>query len=140
MRALTASKPVYVALHANHPKELTPAVRSACSRLSEAGIAMVSQTVLLRNINDNVETLAELMRAFVEMRVRPYYLHHPDLARGTGHFRISVPEGQALMKALRGRISGLCQPTYVIDIPAARENRLPPPAMSKPHRIKRKRP
>lgn len=117
VQALTAATPVYVALHANHPKELTAAVRAACSRLVGAGIAMVSQTVLLRNINDNVETLAELMRAFVEMRVRPYYLHHPDLARGTSHFRVSIPEGQALMKALRGRISGLCQPTYVIDIP-----------------------
>ena len=80
-------------------------------------MAMVSQTVLLRGVNDDVETLGALMRAFVEARVKPYYLHHPDLAPGTSHFRVSIPEGQALMRALRGRWSGLCQPTYVLDIP-----------------------
>ena len=64
-----------------------------------------------------METLGALMRAFVETRVKPYYLHHPDLAPGTSHFRVSIPEGQALMRALRGRWSGLCQPTYVLDIP-----------------------
>jgi lysine 2,3-aminomutase len=108
---------VYVALHANHPRELTPAARGACARLVEAGIPMLSQSVLLRGVNDDPETLAALMRAFVEARVKPYYLHHPDLAPGTGHFRLSLAEGQALVRALRGRISGLCQPTYVLDIP-----------------------
>lgn len=117
LRALKAETPVYVALHANHPRELTPKARQACRRLIDAGIALVSQTVLLRGINDTVETLAELMRSFVEMRIRPYYLHHPDLARGTGHFRLGIAEGQALVKALRGRLSGLCQPAYVIDLP-----------------------
>ena len=78
---------------------------------------MVSQTVLLRGVNDDVETLAALMRAFVETRVKPYYLHHPDLAPGTSHFRLTIEEGQALVAALRGRVSGLCQPTYVLDIP-----------------------
>ena len=78
---------------------------------------MVSQTVLLRGVNDNVETLAALMRAFVEMRIKPYYLHHGDLAPGTSHFRLSLAEGQALVRALLGRLSGLCQPTYVVDIP-----------------------
>jgi lysine 2,3-aminomutase len=110
-------KAVYVALHANHPRELTPAARGACARLVEAGIPMLSQSVLLRGVNDDPETLAALMRAFVEARVKPYYLHHPDLAPGTGHFRLSLAEGQALVRALRGRISGLCQPTYVLDIP-----------------------
>jgi lysine 2,3-aminomutase len=81
------------------------------------GIALVSQTVLLKGVNDDVETLASLMRDFVENRIKPYYLHHPDLAPGTGHFRVSIAEGQALVAALRGRISGLCQPTYVLDIP-----------------------
>src|SRR6201999_4546145 len=80
-------------------------------------MAMVSQTVLLRGVNDGVETLGALMRAFVETRIQPYYLHHPDLAPGTSHFRVSLAEGQALMRALRGRWSGLCQPTYVLDIP-----------------------
>lgn len=117
LRALEAKTPIYIALHSNHPRELTPAARRACDQLTDAGITMVSQTVLLRGINDNVETLAALMRAFVEMRIRPYYLHHPDLARGTAHFRLNLAEGQALVGALRGRLSGLCQPTYVIDIP-----------------------
>ena len=116
--ALRASgKTVYVALHANHPRELTAAARAACARLVDAGVAMVSQTVLLRGVNDDAAVLAELMRAFVEMRVKPYYLHHPDLAPGTAHFRLSIEEGQGLVAALRGRVSGLCQPAYVLDIP-----------------------
>jgi lysine 2,3-aminomutase len=116
--ALTASsKATYVALHANHPRELTGAARAACARLVEAGVVMVSQTVLLKGVNDDPETLAVLMRAFVEARVKPYYLHHPDLAPGTSHFRVSLEEGQALVAALRGRVSGLCQPIYVLDIP-----------------------
>jgi len=116
--ALTASgKTTYLALHANHPRELTAAARSACARLFDAGVALVSQTVLLRGVNDDAEILAALMRAFVEARVKPYYLHHPDLAPGTSHFRLSIAEGQALVAALRGRISGLCQPTYVLDLP-----------------------
>ena len=116
--ALKASgKTVYVALHANHPRELTPSAREACARLIDAGIAMVSQTVLLRGVNDDVEILAALMRAFVETRVKPYYLHHGDLAPGTSHLRLSLEEGQALMRALLGRVSGLCQPIYVVDIP-----------------------
>jgi lysine 2,3-aminomutase len=110
-------KAVYVALHANHPRELTPAVRAACARLIDAGIVMVSQSVLLRGVNDDAATLAALMRGFVEMRVKPYYLHHPDLAPGTSRFRLTIAEGQALMRALRGRLSGLAQPTYVLDIP-----------------------
>jgi len=108
---------VYVALHANHPRELTPAARAACARLVDAGLPMVSQTVLLRGVNDDPAVLGELMRAFVESRVKPYYLHHADLAPGTAHLRTDVAAGQALMRALRGRYSGLCQPAYVLDIP-----------------------
>ena len=78
---------------------------------------MLSQTVLLRGVNDDAGTLGELMRAFVECRIKPYYLHHADLARGTSHFRTTIEEGQSLMRQLRGRTSGLCQPTYVLDIP-----------------------
>lgn len=108
---------VYVAVHANHPRELTPEARAACARIVEAGIPMLSQTVLLKGVNDDAETLAALMRAFVEARVKPYYLHHLDPAPGTAHFRTTIAEGQALMRALRGRLSGLAQPTYVLDIP-----------------------
>ena len=110
-------KTVYVALHANHPREMSQAVRDACTRIVDAGIAMVSQSVLLKGVNDDPDILAELMRAFVECRVKPYYLHHPDMAPGTGHFRLTLAEGQAIMKALRGKVSGLCIPTYILDLP-----------------------
>lgn len=108
---------VYVALHCNHAQELTSDARSALRLMSDSGIPLLSQTVLLRGVNDDVATLEALFRALVQAKVKPYYLHHPDLARGTGHFRLSIAEGQALMRALRGRVSGLCQPTYVLDIP-----------------------
>jgi lysine 2,3-aminomutase len=116
--AMKASgKTSYVALHANHPRELTPEARSACARLVDAGIVMISQSVLLKGVNDDPDVLADLMRGFVETRIKPYYLHHPDLAPGTSHFRLTIAEGQALVAGLRGRISGLCQPTYILDIP-----------------------
>jgi lysine 2,3-aminomutase len=118
VRALKAkNKATYVVLHANHPRELTPAARAACARLIDAGIPMLSQSVLLRGVNDDAATLAELMRGFVAARIKPYYLHHGDLAPGSGHLRTTIAEGQALMRALRGRHSGLCQPSYVLDIP-----------------------
>ncbi|HEV2562503.1 MAG TPA: lysine-2,3-aminomutase-like protein [Rhizomicrobium sp.] len=104
-----------VAIHANHPRELTEAARAACARLSNAGIALLSQSVLLKGVNDNVDTLEVLMRAFVEIGIKPYYLHHPDLAPGTSHFRVSIAQGQALMRELRRRISPT--PDYVLDIP-----------------------
>jgi lysine 2,3-aminomutase len=107
----------YVALHANHPRELTPAARAAYGRIVDAGIPMLSQSVLLRGVNDDIETLAELMRAFVECRIKPYYLHHADLAPGTSHLRTSIERGQELMGLLRSRVSGLCLPDYMLDIP-----------------------
>lgn len=113
----TGQKAVYVALHANHPQELTKAARLACAKLVDAGIPMISQTVLLKGINDTVDTMEALMRAFIETRIKPYYLHHPDLAPGTSHFRLPLTAGQNLMQDLRGRASGLCQPLYVLDIP-----------------------
>lgn len=112
-----AGKPVWIALHANHPREFAPAGRAALARLVEAGFPMVSQTVLLRGVNDDAQTLAELMRVFVENRVKPYYLHHLDRAPGTARFRVPVEEGLALVRSLRGRLSGLAQPEYVLDIP-----------------------
>lgn len=107
----------YVALHANHPDELTDACRLACARLAGAGVRLVSQSVLLRGVNDDVDVLAALMRGFVELGVVPYYLHHGDLAPGTRHFRVPIAQGLALVEALRRAVSGLCQPMYVLDLP-----------------------
>jgi lysine 2,3-aminomutase len=110
-------KAVYVGLHANHARELTPAARAACARIVDAGIPMVSQTVLVAGVNDTAAAMEDLMRALVECRIKPYYLHHGDLAPGTAHLRTGIAEGQTLMRAMRGRVSGLCQPSYVLDIP-----------------------
>lgn len=124
----STTKAVYVAVHCNHPKELTPSVRAACGRLIDAGIPLLSQTVLLKGVNDTIETMADLMRAFVQTRIKPYYLHHADLAPGTSHFRTSVAEGQELVRQLRDRVSGLAQPHYVIDIPGGVSKALASPA------------
>ena len=110
-------KPTYVAVHVNHPRELTTDARAACARMVDAGIPLLSQTVLLAGINDRPDVMEELMRALVECRIKPYYLHHGDLAPGTSHFRTDITVGQQLTRNLRGRLSGLCQPTYVLDIP-----------------------
>ena len=118
LEALRSSgKTIYVALHANHPRELTDDARAAVDRLIAGGVTMVSQSVLLRGINDDPDVLAAMMRGFVEMRVKPYYLHHPDLAPGTSHFRLSIEEGRAIVSALRSKVSGLCMPHYMLDIP-----------------------
>ena len=118
VEALSGSRlTLAVGVHVNHARELTPAADAALARLAGAGALLLSQTVLLRGVNDRVEALGDLMRALVERGVRPYYLHHPDPAPGTARFRVSLAEGQALVRGLRGRYSGLCQPTYVLDIP-----------------------
>jgi len=107
----------WIALHANHAREFSPGARAAIARLADVGIPMVSQSVLLAGVNDNPDALEALMRAFVECRIKPYYLHHGDLAPGTAHLRTTIAHGQELMRKLRGRVSGLCQPDYVLDIP-----------------------
>jgi len=112
-----SNQAVYVALHINHADEITPEVEAAIADLHKAGCVLLSQSVLLRGVNDNAQTLEDLLRALVALRVKPYYIHHPDMARGTGHFRLSIAEGQAIMRDLLGRVSGLCQPSYMLDIP-----------------------
>ena len=120
-RALMAEgKTTVIAVHANHPRELTEGARSACRRLAAEGAMLVSQSVLLKDVNDDPETLIDLMRAFVEAGVKPYYLHHGDLAPGTAHWRVSIARGQELMRLLRARLSGLATPTYMLDIPGGR--------------------
>ncbi|WP_244493865.1 lysine-2,3-aminomutase-like protein [Aureimonas sp. AU4] len=107
----------FVALHANHAREFTPDAEVAVARLVDAGVPVVSQSVLLRGVNDTAEAMEALMRRFTENRVKPYYLHQGDLAPGTSHLRVPLEEGRALMRRLRGQLSGLAQPTYVLDIP-----------------------
>jgi lysine 2,3-aminomutase len=118
--ALAAEKAVFVVIHANHPRELSPAMRAACRRLTEAGIPLLSQSVLLRGVNDDPAILEALLRGLVAMRVKPYYLHHLDRAPGTRRFRTSIAAGQTIARQLRGRVSGLCQPLYVLDLPGGR--------------------
>lgn len=111
------TKAVFVAIHANHAREFTPEAISVIRRMALAGIALVSQSVLLRGVNDSYEALAELMRAFLAAGVKPYYLHQLDAAPGTSHFRVPVEEGQALVRRLRDELTGLATPYYVADIP-----------------------
>ncbi len=115
--ALTRRKALYVSLHVNHVQEISEDTESAIQSLQKTGAVLVSQSVLLKNVNDNTEALENLFRKLVELRVRPYYLHHADRAPGTKHFRTSLEKGRNLMKSLLGRLSGLCQPTYALDIP-----------------------
>ncbi len=108
---------VYVAVHANHPREFTPAGTAALARLADSGLVLLSQSVLLRGINDDDATLEALMRAFLMNRVNPYYLHHADLAPGTAHFRVPLARGRALVNALSARLGEIAQPTWVVDLP-----------------------
>jgi len=117
LTALKSNKAIYMALHINHASELTEETRAAITSLHAAGITLLSQSVLLKGVNDNPEILETLYRELVALNVKPYYLHHPDYAPGTSHFRLSIPEGQAIVKALQGRLSGICHPTYMLDIP-----------------------
>ncbi len=121
IKALSTEKPLYVVLHANHPDEFTAAAKEACHKIVKAGIPMLSQSVLLKDINDDPETLGKLMRTFVENRIKPYYLHHPDMVRGTSHFRTSIEAGKELMKQLKKHYSGLCQVSYVCEVPGGGE-------------------
>ncbi len=115
--ALRGRVPVWVVVHTNHAQEITTGAQAALARLADAGIPLLSQSVLLRGVNDSVAALEDLFRKLMRNRVKPYYLHHCDLAKGTSHFRTTIAEGQALMAGLRGRVSGTLLPTYVLDIP-----------------------
>jgi lysine 2,3-aminomutase len=115
--ALQSEKAVYVVLHCNHARELTDKVRTATQLFLKAGIPLLSQSTLLKGVNNEAKTLEDLFRALTAMRIKPYYLHHPDLAPGTSHFRLSLEEGQQLTSALQGKLSGIAQPRYMLDIP-----------------------
>jgi lysine 2,3-aminomutase len=109
--------PLWLNIHVNHPKEITPELYRACDKLSRVGIALGNQSVLLAGINDSVHIQRELVHQLVQLRVRPYYLYQCDLVAGAGHFRTSVSKGIEIIEGLRGHTSGYAVPTYVIDAP-----------------------
>lgn len=117
VNSIAGGKTTWLVLHVNHARELAPAAISATAKFIDAGVPVLSQSVLLKGVNDNLATLAELMRALLAARIKPYYLHHMDLAPGTAHFRTSIAVGQSLMTELRRAVSGPAVPHYVLDIP-----------------------
>jgi lysine 2,3-aminomutase len=110
-------QPLWINTHFNHPQELTPEAIAACGALVDAGIPMGNQTVLLRGVNDDAELMAQLCRGLLRSRVKPYYLFQCDLVRGVEHFRTPLTKGLEIMEYLRGRVSGLAIPTFVVDTP-----------------------
>jgi lysine 2,3-aminomutase len=117
VEALRVYHPIWVMTHFNHPKELTVRAREACLRLVDAGFPVMNQTVLLRGVNDDKDTLEALFRGLVRWRVRPYYLLQADPVRGTGHLRTPIETGLRLMEALQGRLSGIALPKLIVDTP-----------------------
>ena len=117
--------PIWINTHFNHPGEITPESIEACRKIVDAGIPLGSQTVLLRGVNDNVDTLRELFTKLVKARVRPYYLYQCDAVQGIGHFRTRIEEGVSLIRQLRGTISGFAMPTFVVDTPSGKIPVLP---------------
>ncbi len=115
--ALATEKALFLCVHANHAREFSAEARAALRRLSAAGIPLLGQSVLLRGVNDSAAALEALFRAMLAARVKPYYLHQLDRAPGTARFEVPIAEGRALLRALRGRVSGLAWPTYVLDLP-----------------------
>ena len=115
--AMEADAPVWLVLHANHAREFTPDALAALRRVRGAGVPLLGQSVLLRGVNDSAQALEDLFRAMLRARVKPYYLHHLDPAPGTARFHVPIAEGQRILRALRGRVTGLAWPTYVLDIP-----------------------
>ena len=117
VEGLRARRPVWVIVHCNHPRELSAEVDGALARLVDAGIPVLNQSVLLRGVNDDVDTLAELCEALTARSVFPYYLHQTDRVQGNAHLRVSLERGKELWEALRGRVSGVALPRHVVDPP-----------------------
>jgi lysine 2,3-aminomutase len=115
--AISSEKIICVVVHANSAAEFGADAKAAIKKLRMAGVMLVSHSVLLKGVNDTVPAMTDLMREFVRNGIKPYYLHHCDLAQGVSHFRTTFQEGQALMRAIRGHLSGLAQPSYVLHIP-----------------------
>lgn len=117
VKMLKKYHPLYMSIHATHPDEITPEVEEACKRIADAGIVMGSQTVLLKDINDNVDTMKTLIHKLLKIRVKPYYLYQCDPIPGSLHFRTPVTKGLEIIQGLRGHTSGYAIPHYVIDAP-----------------------
>jgi lysine 2,3-aminomutase len=117
VRMLKRYNPIWMSIHFNHAKEITPPVRWACNLLADHGIPLGSQTVLLKGINDDPATMKKLMHELLKIRVRPYYIYQCDPVVGSGHFRTSVETGMRIIEHLRGHTTGYAVPTYVIDAP-----------------------
>jgi lysine 2,3-aminomutase len=116
-RMLRRYHPIWMSLHFIHPDECTPEAAQATARLADAGIPLGSQTVLLKDVNDNVESIRTLMHKLLLMRIRPYYLYQCDPISGSSHFRTTVAKGLEIIEGLRGHTTGYAVPTYVIDAP-----------------------
>ncbi|MFA9288687.1 MAG: KamA family radical SAM protein [Weeksellaceae bacterium] len=118
LKALQSSgKPITVVIHINHPSEITEEFKTAIKLLKQTTTLLLSQTVLMKDVNDNPEVLAELFKSLAAIGIKPYYLHHLDIAAGTHYFRVSLERGKEIVQQLRGNISGVCMPEYVIDTP-----------------------
>ncbi|MCB5945857.1 lysine-2,3-aminomutase-like protein [Acidocella sp. KAb 2-4] len=117
LAALETQKPLYIAIHTNHARELTPAAETACRQLARLGIPLLGQSVLLRGVNDSEAALADLFRAMLRARIKPYYLHQLDPAPGTARFYVDPARGREMLRNLRGQISGTAFPTYILDRP-----------------------
>ncbi len=113
----SSSKAVHIVLHVNHEAEITDDVRAIIFKFRQSNCSILSQSVLLNGVNDDANTLESLFKKLISMHVKPYYLHHLDRAKGTSHFRVSIKRGQEIMKELQGRVSGICLPKYMLDIP-----------------------
>ncbi len=108
---------VYFVIHTNHANEINETVKNTLQKISKTPIQMLSQSVLLKGVNDTVEDLEDLFRTLIKNNVKPYYLHHLDKARGTSHFRVPLEQGQKIVKSLQSRLSGIAMPRYVMEIP-----------------------
>jgi lysine 2,3-aminomutase len=117
LEAFSTDKALFLCVHANHAREFSPAALGALRQLRRAGVTLLGQSVLLRGVNDSAQALEALFRAMLAAQVKPYYLHQLDRAPGTSRFEVPIAEGRALLRQLRGRLSGLAWPTYVLDLP-----------------------
>jgi len=114
---ISRSKQLVIVLHINHPNEISDEMITVIKKLQKTGALLLSQTVLLKDINDSFQVLTKLFKNLMQIGIKPYYLHHLDQVQGTDHFRISIKDGKKIYQQLRGNLSGICIPEYVLDLP-----------------------